>query len=287
MKNIIKNIPKQALLIDILSDASFAKEHIRGAKNFCVYEIAFLDKMQASYPDKKQLICLYGWSDKTEEAARAYYLLAKAGYENVWILEGGLKAWKDSGRKIESGDGSEQLEGTFAINLKESVVEWSGRNIGKKHTGTIPIKDGLFSFRKGLLEKGEISVVMDSILNRDLTGVYREMLIRHLKSDDFFFVEKFPEAKLEFKKIKKLVRSESRSNFIIEALLTIKEITREISFEAFVHEKDDRLVINAHFDIDKSKWQIKYGSSKFFSRLGMHIVDDIISFDLILFGDRR
>lgn len=289
MEKITKTIPKDAVLIDILSDSSFDKEHIEGAKNFCVYEIAFLDKIQATFPDKNRELCIYGWSDKTGEAERAYYLLSKAGYQNVSILSGGLEAWKVAGNETEKETEIEftALEGDFVINPKESIVEWSGRKIGRKHVGTVSIKEGMFYFAGNNFESGEIILDMNSISDEDLEGKDRQTLINHLKSEDFFYVEKFPKAKLEFLEAEKLLSVASKSNFSVKAVLTIKDTAKEISFEAFMHQKEGKIFLNAHFDIDRSDWDVRYGSEKFFSRLGIHIVDDMISFDLNLVAEKK
>ncbi len=287
MKKIVKNIPSGAFLVDILSNSSFEKEHIKGAKNLCAYEIAFLDKMQESYPKKEQSICIYGWSDKTEEANRAHHLLISAGYSNVSILEGGLEAWKTAGGKIEANDEIEKSEGIFEIDSEESMVEWKGRKVGKNHIGTILVKGGRFNFKEGLLKSGEVILDMNSILNKDLDQEHAKYLVKHLKSDDFFSVEKFPEAKLIFKETAKLFAIASRPNFRVKALLMIKGITREFDFEAFIHEIEGSVILTAYFDIDRTDWDVKYGSEKFFSKLGMHIVDDRISFDLNLIGKKK
>lgn len=281
----IKNIPEKCSLIDVLSDSSFARKHIKGAKNISVYEIAFLDKMNKEYPDKSQPLCIYGWSDRTQEVKRAYEFLTKAGYSDISTLSGGLEAWEEDGRPIERGEVIRKLDGNYAIDSNMSIVEWSGRNIGKRHIGRILVKDGKFIFKEGNLKGGEIILDMNSISNIDLDDVYKNQLINHLKSDDFFSVDKFSEAKLKISEINKL-EVESIPNYYFKAMLTIKDITKEIEFEASVHEKENKMVLNAHFDIDRTKWNVKYGSERFFSKLGIHIVDDVISFDIILFGDR-
>jgi len=43
---------------------------------------------------------------------------------------------------------------------------------------------------------------------------------------------------------------------------------------------DNKLVAEAHFDIDRTRWDIIYGSNRFFSHLGMHLVYDLISLQM-------
>ena len=131
---------------------------------------------------------------------------------------------------------------------------------------------------------GRLVIDMEQIYNWDLNNaLYNSMLVRHLKSKDFFEVEEYPEAVIEIVSCELLNSGYSGDyNYKIFANLTIKDVTREVDFFATVREKDGGLSFNAHFDIDRSKWNVKYGSEKFFARLGMHVVSDLISFDVIL-----
>lgn len=283
----ITSIPADCALIDILADSSFAREHIVGAKNISVYELAFLDKMNTEYPDKNQPLCIYGWDDKTEEVERAYNFLTGAGYTNISALEGGLKKWKADRYPTEKGEEIGVLDGAYSIDPTASRVEWMGRNIGNKHTGRISVASGEFNFAEGDLRNGELILDMNSLIDVDLLDEsYNKQLVGHLKSTDFFAVDEFPETKLVLTGMDKLEAIGSMPNYHLKALLTIKGIANEIDFDAFVHERDGKMVLNAHFDIDRTRWNVKYGSERFFSKVGIHIVADIISFDLILVGNK-
>lgn len=277
-------IPVDVTIIDILSDSSYALEHIKGAQNFSVYENAFMDKIQEAFtPDDKLVV--YGLNNKTEEAQRAHYLLTQAGYE-ADILDGGLEAWKDAGLPLEYSDGLTPMVGEYKVAPETSRVEWTGRNIGNKHTGNIKVKSGYLKFEDGVPTEGSVVIDMDTINNVDLDPEYKPMLEGHLKSHDFFAVEKYPTAQIDVTGVEEILGPISGPNYRITADLTIKGITNKVSFSAFVHEKEGQAVMNAHFDIDRSLWDIKYGSERFFSRLGIHLIDDTISLDVILFGDK-
>lgn len=283
----VKDVPTDSALIDILSDSSFAREHIEGAENFCVFEVVFLEKIQKAYPNKERSLCIYGWSDESGESARAHYLLTSAGYTHITILEGGLEKWKSDGKKIEEGEEIHQLDGVYIVDPTMSCIEWTGRNIGNKHVGTIMMRSGSLISDKGILQSGTIVLDMTTIANMDLDDAYKPQLEGHLKSDDFFSVNTFSEAVLEIVEAEKLESIASVPNYLIKAHLTVKGIKQNIDFLAFVHEKEDKIVINAHFDIDRTRWGVTYGSEQFFSRMGIHIVDDMISFDLILLGSKE
>lgn len=278
-------IPADVTIIDILSDSSYALEHIKGAKNFSVYETAFMDKIQEAFtPDDKLLV--YGFNNKTEEAQRAQYLLTQAGYE-ADILDGGLVAWKEAGLPVEAIDGlTTPMVGEYKVVPETSRVEWTGRNIGNKHTGNIKVKSGYLKFEDGVPKEGSVVIDMDTINNVDLDPEFKPMLEAHLKSHDFFAVEKYPTAQIDVTGVEEILGLISAPNYRVTADLTIKDIANKVSFLAFVHEKEGQAVMNAHFDIDRSLWDIKYGSERFFSRLGIHLIDDTISLDVILFGEK-
>lgn len=165
------------VLIDVLSDAHYAAEHIPGAVNYCVYEIGFLDKIREAFPQLEEHITVYGYSDDTEEAERARGFLESAGYTNVHVLLGGLKRWKENGGKTDLGVGAKMPEGAYEICAEESVIVWTGRKIGKKHHGTVTVSGGSLVFEKGVAQSGVITVDMHSIADEDLTDpMYRNML---------------------------------------------------------------------------------------------------------------
>lgn len=287
MKKIKPNeIPKKSIIIDVLSDASFEVEHIRGAQNFCIYEVDFGDKITKSFRNKKPPLYLYGLSNRTNEAKRAAFVLEQLGYQNVFIIDGGLEQWKKQKLSTIKGKTGSALDGKYILSTKESRVEWTGRNIGNKHTGIVKIKDGFVRIKRGDLVGGELTIAMKTITDSDLEGKWKKMLENHLKSSDFFEVAKFPTAELSLLEAKLIDNVASKPNYDVKAKLKIKDVEKKIRFKAQIHEKDGMLAINAHLDLDRSKWGVAYGSEKFFARLGKHLIDDVVSFDLIVFGKR-
>jgi len=111
---------------------------------------------------------------------------------------------------------------------------------------------------------------------------YSNMLVHHLESDDFFDVKNNPEATFIFTSSQPTGNVRSGPNLHISGELTIRGTTQPITLDAGVFDKGGELAVNSHFDIDRSRWNIKYGSEKFFALLGMHIVSDTISFEAVL-----
>jgi rhodanese-related sulfurtransferase len=189
-------------LIDVLSAESFAAEHLPGSVNICVYETAFIDKIRAAIPDLNTAITVYGLNDSTLEASVALTKLRSAGYMRVTALPGGLEGWKASGGRVEQNAAAELPSGQFEVDQKASRVEWMGRNLFSRHAGTARLGPGLVFIKDGRLTGGRLTVDMTSLRCSDIADpAMNAHLIAHLESDDFFAVEKYPQAELDIRQI--------------------------------------------------------------------------------------
>ena len=203
---------------------------------------------------------------------------------------GGLSAWCSAGYPVEGSNPAGFAEislhdGTYTIDLEKSRLEWIGRNLNNRHYGRIAIAGGELIVRNGLPAEGRVVVNMSSITNLDLQDdSWRELLNRHLKSDDFFAVDRFPTSLFELAGWKPLAKATPGApNCTITGTLTIKDIRRSVSFPALISPQEDGSV-KAHvsFDIDRTLWNVLYGSGRLFERLGMHLVHDLISLELFI-----
>ena len=158
------------------------------------------------------------------------------------------------------------------IKIKNSNVVWKGYKVTGAHQGTIAIKSGHLNFNDDKLTGGEFTIDMSSISSTDLQGEYKGKLEGHLKSDDFFGVTKYPTASLVFKKVK----SVSKNAYKITADITIKGKTEKVSFNFSVYGNK----ANASLKIDRTKFNVKYGSTSFFDGLKDKAIYD--EFDLIV-----
>lgn len=270
-------------LIDILSTESFAEEHLPGAVNICVYEVAFLDKIRAAFPDPNAPLTIYGLNDSTHEAEVAVKKLAAAGYRHVQVLADGLEGWKLSGGEIERGVAVEAISGRYEVDTTMSVVEWMGRNLFNRHLGTVELDSGHIMMNDGKLVGGCLSIDMTTLYCADIPDpVLNAHLIAHLKSDDFFSVDKFPRA--EFVISASLPRSGVRAdepNYQIRGDFTLRGITKPMDFAAVVaKEADGAFAAQAVLELDRTVWGAIYGSAKFFGRLGQHLVNDEVHLHL-------
>jgi polyisoprenoid-binding protein YceI len=167
----------------------------------------------------------------------------------------------------------------LAIDAQKSKVEWFGKKVfvdNYSHKGTIDLTKGALVVDGGKLIGGTIEVDMTSIKNTDLTDAGKNAkLVGHLKSDDFFGVEKYPTGTFKITK----ATPKGGNQYDLTGDLTLKGKTNTITFPATVDIKGTRATATAKFAVDRSKYDVKFGSKSFFSDL---VGDNIIADDFEL-----
>lgn len=168
---------------------------------------------------------------------------------------------------------------TYQVDIDSSTLVWTGKKVTGEHTGNINLKSGSLDFQNGTLKGGGFVIDMASITCTDLTDEeYNGKLIGHLKSDDFFGVAKHSDANFAITKVKK----QKDGTYQIKGDLTIKGITNAIEFPATVTQKDGAVKAVAKIIVDRSKFDIRYGSGSFFEGLGDKMIYDDFELDVTL-----
>lgn len=162
---------------------------------------------------------------------------------------------------------------TKTVNTEESSVLWTGKKVTGSHTGTINIKSGSLEFEKGKLSGGTITMDMTSIVCTDMGPDGARKLEGHLKSDDFFGVPNHPTAELV---ITGVAEGSANGGMNITADITIKGTTKSITFAADITEAG----ASAKIVIDRTDFDIRYGSGSFFDNLGDKTIYD--DFELVV-----
>lgn len=168
----------------------------------------------------------------------------------------------------------------FEIDTKASKVLWTGKKVTGEHTGYISIGNGQVMVQKDNITSAKVNMDMNSIVCTDLTDAeWNKKLVGHLRSDDFFSVEKHPNSVFEITSVKRTTAGE----YTVKGNLTIKGKTNEISFPAKVNVADGLVKASGTAKIDRTKWDIRYGSGKFFDGLGDKMIYDEfeITFDIV------
>lgn len=157
------------------------------------------------------------------------------------------------------------------INTSKSKIEWVGKKVTGQHAGTLNFKDGVLNFKSGKLTGGTFTVDMNSINVTDLkANEGKEKLEGHLKADDFFGTAKHATSKLVFKSVK----AKSATVYTVTADLTIKNITKPVTFDLTVNKNS----ATSSFKVDRTKYGIEYASGSVFDSLGDKAIYD--EFDL-------
>ncbi|MEM6360096.1 MAG: YceI family protein [Bacteroidota bacterium] len=147
------------------------------------------------------------------------------------------------------------IDGTYTVNSTESKLKWTGYHLAKsyEHWGYVNLKSGSVDVSNGKITSGEFVIDMTTISNKDVEDEKdSQKLDGHLKSDDFFAVEKHPEAKLVIKKVNDSGKATGD--------LTIRGITKEIQFDTKVEEaSNNKVVATADIKVDRTEFKVMYG----------------------------
>lgn len=159
------------------------------------------------------------------------------------------------------------ITGPTKVNVEKSTVSWKGYKVTGEHNGNVKIKSGSLNWDNGTLTGGSFEIDMNSITCNDLEGEWNDKLVGHLKSDDFFGVANHPTANFT---ITKAIPYGTEGKYKIVGNLTIKDITKEIKFNADVKGSS----ATADIIVDRSNYNVKYGSGSFFDNLGDKTIYD-------------
>lgn len=158
---------------------------------------------------------------------------------------------------------------TKTVNASASSLKWIGYKVTGSHEGTIGLESGTLQFDdNGILTGGSFVIDMSSIDVTDMDADMNKKLEGHLKSEDFFGVENYPKARLE---ITKAVSRGNGKEYKIDGNLTIKETTAPVKFIATVMGEN----AEAKIEVDRSVYNVRYGSGSFFDNLGDKTIYDI------------
>jgi len=154
----------------------------------------------------------------------------------------------------------------LTANKEKSKLSWLGEKVTGQHTGTINLQSGWIDLSNNKIVSGEFLIDMTSIKDND----GNERLEGHLKSDDFFGVEKNPVSKLVITGSTPL----EKGTGTIKGNLTIKGVTNPIEFKATMQNTSEGTWFYSNIIIDRSKYNIRYGSGTFFDNLGDKTIYD-------------
>jgi polyisoprenoid-binding protein YceI len=158
------------------------------------------------------------------------------------------------------------------VSADKSTVTWKAYKVTGSHTGTVALQSGSLIFDNEQLSGGEFVVDMATLTATDLEGEWKDKLVGHLKSEDFFSVEKHQTSTLVFTQVKQT----GKNSYEVTGDLTIKGITKPVTFDLSVYGSK----ATATLKVDRAQYDIRYGSGSFFDNLGDKTIYD--EFDMVV-----
>ncbi len=182
------------------------------------------------------------------------------------------------GEKAAVGDAKEVAKAAttakvFAVT--GGTIYWTGTKVGGSHSGTFSIPKGTINTEGDNITSGKFGIDMTSITNTDLPDEKKGDLVGHLSSPDFFDVQNHPIGKFEIVSVAPASGSEETTHNIT-GNLTLKGITKSVTIPAFVVLADNSLTATTpKFTINRTDWDIKYGSGLIGTAADKIIHDDV------------
>lgn len=165
------------------------------------------------------------------------------------------------------------------VSTTESTITWKAAKVTGEHYGKVKLADAKMDYANGKITGGSFEMDMTSITVEDITDANsNKRLTDHLKSDDFFSVEKFNKSSFKIKEAK----SSNGKDYQITGDLTIKGITNPVTFPAKVEVMGGKITATAKITFDRTKFDIKYRSGSYFENLADKLIYDEVSLDVKL-----
>lgn len=172
----------------------------------------------------------------------------------------------------------------YIVDTADSKIMWEGSKPTKTHNGTIMLSSGVFHLNEGNVEAGNFIIDMNTINVEDLEGEYKAGLEAHLKGTaegkegDFFNVKEYETAKFEMTGIE---------NNMVKGNLTIKNKTNPVEFPATITMDGDKMMLKSDtFKLDRTKWDVNFGSKSVFPSIGDKFINDDMTITLSLVAKR-
>lgn len=205
---------------------------------------------------------------------------------NIFLLVFAINftSCKDKAKEAETTEAEEAAVAeltaiTYKADTENSTIEWKGFKPTGSHFGTIKINEGELNVNNKIIESGNFTIAMGSIVVEDLEDEKENAdLTGHLTSEDFFDVETYPNTTFEVTGIETI-----DGKTMLSGNLTMKDATNNVKFPIQTEINDDMMTLTSEtFTIDRSKWNVKYGSKSFFDGLGDKFINDEIELKIKL-----
>lgn len=208
----------------------------------------------------------------------------------VTALMVSLNSCKDKAKEANTSEAeavavTEAESQKYIADVAASTIEWKGFKPTGSHNGTILIENGVLNLKDGKLNSGTFLIKMNLIKVLDIPeeDEGNAKLVGHLKNADFFDVENHPTAAFEITGV-----TETEGKMMLSGNLTLKETKNNVTFPVTITNTDDTVTLTSEtFTIDRSKWNVKYGSKSFFDNLGDKFINDDIEIKINVTANKK
>jgi polyisoprenoid-binding protein YceI len=193
----------------------------------------------------------------------------------------------DISEKQEAGETTGQI---FTVDTADSRIRFTGYGVGKNHPGKFRISSGKVAVSDNRITGGDFIINIRSLDVEEKGEMFQKKLKPHLLSGDFFDAEKFGTAKFEITSVEPYKAGDKKdtslvegANYYVSGNLTIKDVTKNVTFPARIELDQNTLKAKADFDIDRRQWQMNYGNDK---TLGDKFISEKVNIELDMEGTR-
>lgn len=179
---------------------------------------------------------------------------------------------------------------TYVVDPASSEIRWIGKKVTGQHNGTVNVKSGEIHFAQGKPSNGSVIVDMGSIKVLDLTDADSNgKLTGHLKSEDFFSTDKNPTAAFKITELKPMEGAAAgQPNYMAKGDLMIKGTSHPLEFPVTIVTDGKTAKASATgVTVDRTLYNIRYGSGKFFQNLGNKAIDDKFTLDFNVTANKK
>ena len=167
-----------------------------------------------------------------------------------------------------------RIEEVYEVDTAASTIRWTGKKVLGEHYGTLQLEEGSFRMDGDVLQGGSFTIDMRSLENQDLEGDRREKLEDWLRSEEMFYVERYPHVRFKITSAQPL---EGNERYRVEGQLTIKDISHTISFPATIRRAGEGVNVQAELKFDRTRWNLNYGSGGLVGGIGNFAIEDEVS----------
>jgi len=179
-------------------------------------------------------------------------------------------------------------DGKYILDFNKSSIVWSAKKVtGSGHTGTVRVSSGVINVKGNAGITGKVKIDMNAMVITDITDAGTNAnFLNHLKSADFFNTVAFPDAMFEVTSVQ-VAKGNNGTTHNVTGNMTIKGITKTLSFPAKITGGGNQVFVEGTVGVDRSQFDVKYGSTAFFDNLGDKAIDNIFNLNIKLVGDLK